>query len=216
GWPVKLAEGRDFVMQPRWHIASDRIAWVTWDHPLMPWDGTELWLAGFDATGGAPRLRDPHRIAGDRQTAIFQPAFSPDRASIAYISDQSGWTQLYLRDLDSGETRQLTHGEAEHGRPAWSQGVRTFAFVDGGRAIFALRSEGGYDAPQLVDTRTVEERPAPLDAGGYGIVEQPNAPPDGARVAAIASGPGQPQRVVSWELDGTQRVWARAMGETIP
>jgi dipeptidyl aminopeptidase/acylaminoacyl peptidase len=239
GWPVKLVTGRDFIMQPRWHPSGEEIAWVAWDHPRMPWDGAELWLASLSLDGTTARIGDAERVAGDGETAVFQPEFSPDGGALAYIADPTGWGQVYVRDLGSGETRQLTHGSAEHGRPAWSQGLRTFAFVEGGRRIAVVRSEGGFDRVQLVDSRSCAAEDAGLDTR-YSVVEQLAATPDGARLAAIASGPAQPPRVISFEtgpsaprvtsravtagaagaasfeLPPRERVWARAMGEVVP
>jgi dipeptidyl aminopeptidase/acylaminoacyl peptidase len=237
-WPVKLAEGRDFVMQPRWHPDGDRIAWIAWDNPQMPWDGTELWTATVELDGAAPRLRDSERVTGDTETAIFQPEFSPDGGSLAYVSDRTGWGQIYVQDLGSGETRQLTHGQAERGRPAWAQGIRSYAFVEGGRRIASVRASGGYDRVELIDARTGEARDLGLD-DRYGDIQQLTGSADGARLAMIASGPAQPQRVVGVELEpgsrtaGTvvsagrvgavsyalspaERVWRRAGGETLP
>ena len=198
-WPVKLVTGRDFIMQPRWHPSGLEIAWIAWDHPRMPWDGAELWLATLSLDGATPRIVDAERIAGDAETAVFQPEFSPDGSALAYIADLTGWGHLYVRDLGSGETRQLTHGSAEYGRPAWAQGLRTYAFVEGGRRIAAVRSEGGFDQVQLVDTRGGAAEDAGLDAR-YSVVEQMAASPDGARLAAIASGPAQPPRAISIDL----------------
>jgi dipeptidyl aminopeptidase/acylaminoacyl peptidase len=244
-WPVKLVTGRDFIMQPRWHPSGSEIAWVAWDHPQMPWDGAELWLATLSLDGAAPQIRDAERIAGDTDTAVFQPEFSPDGSSLAYIADATGWGQVYVRDLGSGETRQLTHAAAEYGRPAWAQGLRTYAFIDDGRRIAAVRSEGGFDRVELVDRHTGVAEDAGRDER-YSVVEQMAASPDGTRLAAIASGPAQPPRVISVDLspgpsparggessstvtarvspplagegpgERSKRVWARAMGEVVP
>ena len=56
-WPARLSEGRDFYMQPAWHPEGTQLAWIEWDHPKMPWDGTDLKLAtiavrGCRAAGG--------------------------------------------------------------------------------------------------------------------------------------------------------------------
>ncbi|MGD9891228.1 MAG: prolyl oligopeptidase family serine peptidase [Dehalococcoidia bacterium] len=233
-WPLKLVSGHDFIMQPRWHPDGDRIAWVVWDHPRMPWDGTELWIGGLRFDRSMPEMDDAEKIAGDDQTAIFQPEFSPDGRSLAYISNANGWGHIYLHDLGSGEIRQLTHGNAEHGRPAWQQGIRSFAFIDGSRRLTGVRAEGGYDRVQVVNVESGVTEDAELDRR-YAVVEQIAATTDGARVAAIASGPAQPARVIGLELapSGTaittgpagatnyqisigERVWARASGETIP
>lgn len=214
-WPVILVKGPDFFMQPRWHPSGRSVAAIAWDHPQMPWDGAQLWTGDFRADEGGPRLTDLRRIAGDTETAIFQPEYSPDGRTLAFISNQSGWGHLYLHDLDSGETRQFTFGEAEYGRPAWNQGVRSFTFVDDSR-IVGVRASGGYDRLQVIDTTTGDAHAFPDVPDDYGVIEQLTAAPDGTRVAALASGPGQPQRVVTFDVSPpSARVWARAMGETI-
>jgi hypothetical protein len=50
-WPGKLVYGQDFYMQPCWHPDGTRIAWISWDHPNMPWDSTMLKMATLDRTG---------------------------------------------------------------------------------------------------------------------------------------------------------------------
>jgi Tol biopolymer transport system component len=75
-WPARLGEGRDFYMQPAWHPSGDRLAWVEWDHPNMPWDGTELKLASLAfPEGGLPIVITASDVAGGPDTAIFQPIF---------------------------------------------------------------------------------------------------------------------------------------------
>lgn len=216
-WPVKLAEGHDFYMQPAWHPAGDRIAWVQWDHPQMPWDGTELWTAEFAADGAAPRLVDGERLAGDADTAVSHPQFSPDGASLAYVADPTGLGQVYLLDLGSREERQLTHGDTDYGRPAWAQGQRRLAFVQDGRAIVAIGGRAGFERLVVVDARTGETRDAGGESGRYTDLGQPAATPAGDRLALLASAADQPARVASFDLPGAgERVWARSTGETIP
>jgi len=116
--PHRLAEGRDFYMQPAWHPAGDRLAWVEWDHPRMPWDGTELKLARLAfPEDGLPVVSAAEVVAGGPETSIFQGSFAPDGRSIVYVSDESGWGHLCRRDLPTGVVTQVTSGELEHGRP---------------------------------------------------------------------------------------------------
>ena len=61
----------------------------------MPWDGTELWVADVDANGA---LTNPTRVAGGDAESIYQPGWSPDGA-LYYVSDRTGWWQLYRSDL---------------------------------------------------------------------------------------------------------------------
>ena len=84
-WPVRLVSGEDFYMQPCWHPDGRRIAWVAWNHPNMPWDGTWLRL-GKLALGenGLPALHEITTVAGDEHTSIFQPQFSPDGRWLVY------------------------------------------------------------------------------------------------------------------------------------
>jgi dipeptidyl aminopeptidase/acylaminoacyl peptidase len=215
-WPQKLAEGRDFFMQPRWHPSGDRIAWIAWDHPNMPWDGTELTLARVDSTGALPRIVEQQRLAGGPQTAIFQPEFSPDGRSIAYISDETGWGQLYLRDLESGAVRRLTSDEIEHGRPAWVQGLRTYSFAGSGRIAIA-GAERGKDRLQIVDLAGGEATGLPAEISRYTDIGNPTAAPSGSSLAAVVSAADIPPRVVTFDLDaGGERVWAHSSGESVP
>ena len=216
-WPQIVAEGADFYMQPRWSRDGTRVAWIEWDHPQMPWDGTRLRVAAVrpPATdGGLPTLGAARTLAGDTDTAIFQPEFAPDGRSLAYISDTSGWGQLYLHDLMSGASRALTTGAAEIGQAAWAQGMRTYAFAGDGGLIY-LRTEGGFHRLRGLELATGKSDVLALLAE-YDWIEQPAITPNGMTLAAIASSSAIPPRVVTVALQaGTTRIRARATGETV-
>jgi dipeptidyl aminopeptidase/acylaminoacyl peptidase len=216
-WPGQLAQGYDFYMQPRWSRDARRVAWISWDHPNMPWDGTYLWQADIGLARNLPRTGQPRLVAGDEQTAVFQPEFSSDGGTLAYVANPDGWGQIYLHDLTSDTSRQLTHGEGERGRPAWAQGQRSYTWLGSDR-IVSVRAERGVDRLQVIDVATGATRDVSDDGAGYGSFEQLAGSPDGRLVAAVASGPAQPPRVVTFALDdrGEVRVWARSMGETVP
>ena len=144
-FPRKLAYGTDFVMQPTWHPGGRHIAFVAWNHPQMPWNGSELRLVSLAFDGaGMPRAQDIVTVAGDMDTAIFQPEFSSDGRYLSYISDASGWSQIYLYDLEERAHRQLTREAVEHGTPAWAQGMRTYAWARDSLAIFYLENRQGF------------------------------------------------------------------------
>jgi dipeptidyl aminopeptidase/acylaminoacyl peptidase len=112
--PEVVHAGRDFYSTPRID-ARGRLAYLAWDHPLLPFLGTELWCDG-------------KRLAGGADEAVFQPEWGPDGA-LWWVSDRDGWWNLY-RD---GE--QVTHVEADLGVPAWVFGLRTYAFLGDGRIV---------------------------------------------------------------------------------
>jgi len=214
-WPAKLAQGRDFYMQPRWSHDGAQVAWIAWDHPNMPWDGTELWLARFRAEDGGPRLAEERRVAGGADVAIFQPEFDAEDAALLYVADQGGWGQIYRQALAGGEAQRITSGFAEYGRPAWQQGAQAYALGDGAKLI-GVRSFRGEHTAQLVDTASGETRDLRALAG-YTSVDYITGAADGTRVALVASSPTTPPRVLAFELpDGPPRTLARATGETVP
>ncbi len=154
-WPRKIAFGSDFVMQPVWHPSGKRLAYVTWNFPQMPWDGGELRLATFDYGGNVgPYVVSMETVAGDTGTAIFQPEFSPDGRFLSYVSDVSGWGQLYLYDLAEKKHVQLTEDEADFMTPAWVQGMRAYGWTPDSSALYALRAERGHFGLWRIDTRT--------------------------------------------------------------
>ena len=213
-WPSKIASGRDFYMQPVWHPGGRQLAYITWDHPNMPWDGTELVLGELDLSGGSPRLTGSKTIVGGSEIAIFQPAFSPDGRYLAYVSDESGWWQVYTYDLESGERRQWTDTQAEHGIPAWAQGMRTYAFGPDGQSLFYIRNREGMQSLHRLDLGTGDD--IQLDLEGYTSLGQVAVSPDGASLALAASGAAIPGRLVVRQTDGAVRVVRRTSAESLP
>ncbi|MDI6693570.1 MAG: prolyl oligopeptidase family serine peptidase [Anaerolineales bacterium] len=199
-WPQKLIAKDDFYMQPTWHPDNRRIAWIAWNHPNMPWDGAELWLGALEIPAGSlPMLKDKVRVAGDERTSVFQPQFSPDGRLLAYVSDADGWQQLYVHDLVSGECRQLTHQPAEHGLPAWIQGLRTYGFDPSGQRIYFLRNQNHLVSLWQIDLKSGDE--LRLTVGEeYTHLQQIAVSPHG--IALIASGSQTPPRLLTLSLPG--------------
>ncbi len=214
-WPVRLAAGRDFYMQPAWHPGSRRLAFIAWDHPQMPWDGTQLMLGELSADGpGLPRLAAAQIIAGDAGTSVLQPEFSPNGRSLAYVSDASGWWQLYLYDLESGAHRQLTRVEAEHAEPAWVQGNRSYGFSPDGQKLYFVRNQNAAHSLWQIDLASGEESRLPLDPA-YTSIDQIAVGPAGV-LALIVSGGATPRRLITFDPAGSERVVARSSAENLP
>jgi WD40-like Beta Propeller Repeat len=121
-----LASGHDFYASPRLSPDGRWLAWLAWDHPNMPRNGTQLYL-GEVAQNGA--ISDPRAIAGGATESIFQPEWSPDGAQIVLVSDRSGWWNLYSLDLAMRTARALAPMAAEFGLPQWLLGMSTYAFA---------------------------------------------------------------------------------------
>ncbi len=83
--------GYDFYSTPRLSPDGSTLAWLSWRHPQMPWDGTELWVADVTPAG---TLADARRVAGSASESIYQPGWSPDGV-LYFVSDRSGWWKLY-------------------------------------------------------------------------------------------------------------------------
>ena len=199
-WPQHLASGRDFYMQPVWSPSGDRIAWVEWDHPNMPWDGSELRVAeiAFPA-GGLPVVARSAVVAGGPDEAVLQPAFSPDGDALYYVSDATGWGHLYRYDCDTGERCALTSGVCEYGTPAWGQGVGMLAVLPSGRVV-AVRQQEGFGRLVVIDGHG-DGDPQELDVPPeYASFENPVASPEGELLAVIASGPAAAPRLLALDL----------------
>ena len=217
-WPQRIGEGRDFYMQPAWHPSGDRVCWVEWDHPNMPWDGTELRVARLAfPEGGLPVVAGSDVVAGGPQTSIFQGTFANDGKSVLYVSDETGWGNLYRKDLASGAVTRLTEGAFEYGTPAWNHGMRTFSQTASG-TIVALRQRAGYSTLVAI-TRNGDVRDLGDLHPNYTALSSPAGAPNNGKVAVVAAGGRQPGRVVVFDLSGEAPVHSvrrRADTETVP
>jgi dipeptidyl aminopeptidase/acylaminoacyl peptidase len=213
-WPGQLVSGEDFYMQPRWHPQGDRISWITWNFPNMPWDGTFLRQGKIHYPSGTlPVLSDITTIAGDENTSIFQPEYSPDGRWLGYISDETGWWQMYLYNLESGEHRQVTQEAAEHGLPAWIQGLRTYAFSPDSKSIYFTRNQEGINSLWEYKIEAPRSELIPLEAS-YTSLEQIAVSPNG-RIALLASGSNLPSRLILTNTAVEVEVVARSTSEEV-
>ena len=122
-----LHRGHDFYASPTLSPDGTHLAWITWDHPNMPWDGTELWQASVTSHGTLL----PVKITGSRTEAIQQPRYAssgPHKGTLHFISDRSGWWNLYRLQV-SGPAQNLWPLAAEFGVPQWNFGPSNYQFV---------------------------------------------------------------------------------------
>ena len=142
-----LVSGNDFYSSPRLSPDGSRLAWLTWNHPNMPWDGTELWAGEFqpDGTLGGTKL-----VAGGSSESILQPEWSPDGV-LYFVSDRTGWWNLYRWRDDHVES--LCEIDAEFGSPQWLFGMSTYGFV-AEDTIVCRYVERGFSHLALLNTMT--------------------------------------------------------------
>ena len=134
-----LASGSDFYSTPRLSPDGSRLAWLSWRHPNMPWDSTELWVADIDANG---TLSNPRLIAGGDAESIYQPGWGPD-GTLYFVSDRDGWSRIYSNR--SPET-VITNApaDAEFGRPQWVFGTATWACAGPSRLVVSYTRLGRW------------------------------------------------------------------------
>jgi len=131
-----LVMGNDFYSSPRLSPDGGRLAWLSWDHPRMPWQGTELWVADVAADG---RLGTPTRVAGGPQESICQPEWSP-AGVLHFVSDRSGWWNLYCQR--DGGVEALCPMAAEFATPHWTFGNSLYGFGANGEIVCSYIEQG--------------------------------------------------------------------------
>src|SRR5713226_7156448 len=131
-----LVSGNDFYSSPRLSPDGSRLAWLTWNHPNMPWDGTELWVGDQDADGA---ISSKQLVAGGTEESIFQPEWSPD-GTLYFVSDKTGWWNLY-RWADR-KVEPVYARNAEFGLPQWQFSERSYVFDSANRIVCAYIEKG--------------------------------------------------------------------------
>ncbi len=154
--PECVILGNDFYSFPRISRDGRRLAWTCWNHPQMPWDGTELWVGDLAGDGSVSNMR---KVAGSSRESIFQPEWSPD-GTLYFISDRTGWWNLYAER--AGEIVPVFQIEAEIGIPQWSFGYSRYTFLSGGR-MACLYDQSGETHLATVDSgsKAVQHVPVP-------------------------------------------------------
>lgn len=141
-----IANGYDFYAAPRISTSGRYVAWFCWNHPNMPWDGTELWLASISPEG---TLIDPKCIAGGSEESITAPSWS--EADVLYfISDCSGFWNFY-RYVDNS-AQALYPCDIDFGSPHWIFGSERYCFLKGD-IIATIGTTRGRDSIYLLDSK---------------------------------------------------------------
>ena len=197
----ELVTGADFFAFPTPSPDGRRLAWICWNHPRMPWDGSELRVAVIE--NGVP---GPGRLVkGGMQESVLAPLWR-DAASLYVVTDWPGWWNVYQVGLLGQPAQALYPAEEEFAGPLWQLGTRPFAALADGR-LAVLHGVGGMRLGVL-DPETSDL--ADLDTGFPLIVSGLSA--DGMSVLGVAGGPATPQAIVRVDVatGGIQVLWQEA------
>ncbi|MGN6217023.1 MAG: prolyl oligopeptidase family serine peptidase [Solirubrobacterales bacterium] len=198
--PEVLASGRDFYAFPRISPDGAWLAWTCWDHPNMPWDGTELWVAPLEDPG-QERL-----VAGGAEESVFQPEWGPE-GRLHFASDRDGWWNLYRArepgaelSGEEGTLVQLTEERADFAHPQWLFGGATFAFLESG-AIVCVRCERGTERLFLLEPDGWEPADLGLPFTSFGF---PMISARGSKVALAAASPESETAVSLYDVESDE------------
>jgi len=198
-----LSSGYDFYSSQRVSADGSRLAWLAWNHPDMPWDGSELWVADVDASGA---LSNDRRIAGSRDESIAQPEWAPD-GSLVFVSDRSGWWNLYRWSGSggdgSGDATALAPMDAEFAGPQWVFGIRWYGIAPEG-TIYAVaggtEDKAGVWAIPLDREPPASGGPRRLDLGEHADALQVGS----GRLFYVSSDWDRPNSLVLREFDDSR------------
>src|SRR5829696_6115220 len=196
-----LASGNDFYSSPRLGPDGRRLAWLSWNHPNMPWDGTELWVCDLGADGSPENVE---QVAGGQDESIFQPEWSPD-GTLHFVSDRTGWWNLYRE----GRAESLCEMEAEFGLPQWVFGMSTYAFVSPERIVCSY-TEHGSSRLAILDTEIGELEPIETPYSSIAYVRASRA---SGEVVFLGSSPTEPTCIVRLDPSTGQHEILRRSGD---
>lgn len=183
-----LESGNDFYANPRLSPDGTQLAWVTWNHPNMPWDSTELMLADIDSSGN---LNTPMCIAGGADVAVFQPEWSPEGV-LYFIADPEGWWNFHR--YQNGNVDCLLPMEAEFGLPQWVFGMSTYAFQSATQLYCTYSQKGIWHLASL-DLNTHKLTTIPTE-----FSEISSLSCDGNTLVFLASSPTTPEGVYAMDM----------------
>lgn len=144
-----LVTGYDFVAAPRLSNDGKTLACIVWDHPNMPWDATKLVKVSLPDVdekilSSSSVVGEPTVVAGhDEDTSVMQPLFHPLTGKLFYISDESGYYNIYMEDDEEKQHRVLPMDVDFGGSsPGWMLGQMGYSVLKDGRMMAVISRDG--------------------------------------------------------------------------
>ena len=180
-----LVTGSDFYAFPTPSPDGRQLAWIAWNHPHMPWDGTELRVAALeDGVPGRSRL-----LKGSLRESVLAPVWR-DNVSLYVATDWTGWWNIYQLSLAGQEPLALYAADEEFAGPLWQLGGRPFALLGDGR-LAVTHGQGGARLG-ILDPESCELTDLDLPFADFSF----SVAADGDSIVAIGGGPRQPRAVI--------------------
>jgi len=183
-----LVSGNDFYSSPRLSPDGSQLAWLTWNHPNMPWDGTELWVGKLNEDKS---ISDRVRIVGGISESVVQPEWSPE-GTLYFVSDRTGWWNLYR--CRGRKVEPICPMDAEFGEPQWVFGNALYGFDSESRIICSYAKDGKWYLASI-DTVTGELNTVEIPYSAISRIQT-----GGGRVVLIAASSTEPTSIVSLDL----------------
>ncbi|NIB39804.1 S9 family peptidase [Pseudomaricurvus alkylphenolicus] len=202
--PTVIAEGHDFFSNPRLSPDGSQLSWLCWDHPCMPWDSSEAWLADIDDSG---MPTNACKVAGGAGESIFQPQWSPG-GQLYLVSDRNDWWNIYRLGAE-GELEPVVTKAAEFATPQWVFGMSTYGFLSASE-ILACYTHGGQWHLATIDTEsgTLIDIESPFcDVGSIQCLS--------GRAAFLAASPTRTTDLLAFDGAEFQRL-ASSSGDQLP
>jgi len=193
----RLVTGADFYSNPRLNPAGDKLSYLSWNHPYMPWDGTECHCADLAASG---EIIHTQHIAGSNNESVFQPQWSP-KGQLYFVSDRNNWWNIYRHTEQGAEI--VCNMAAEFATPQWVFGMSTYGFLND-EEIFCCYSQNGQWQLGIINITTKTLKPIPSEFKDISGIHCRNH--QAYFSAASATQPGAPYRFNTNHIEPLTRI----------